>query len=74
MDEKQMESQKEPTVLGTVKILVLSDGNVSVMGPVDNPVIMLNIFGRAMAAVANHVARGVEENQVIPKAPIVSLN
>jgi len=69
MDEKQTKSQKEPTVLGTVKILVLSDGNVSVMGPVNNPVIMLNIFGRAMAAVANHIAESEEKKRVVPEAP-----
>jgi len=74
MDEKQKESQKEPTVLGTVKILVLSDGNVSVMGPVNNPVIMLNIFGRAMAAVANHIAESEQRKQVVPEAPIVPIN
>ena len=74
MDEKQTKNQKEPTVLGTVKILVLSDGNVTVVGPVNNPVVMLNIFGRAMAAVANHVAKSEEENQATPKPPIVSLN
>jgi len=74
MDEKQKESQKETTVLGTVKILVLSDGNVSVNGPVDNPVIMLNIFGRAMEAVANHVAKKMEDSQVTPQTPIVSPN
>ena len=74
MDEKQTKSQKEPTVLGTVKILVLSDGNVSVIGPVNNPVIMLNIFGRAMAAVANHIAESEEKKRVVPEAPIVTMN
>ena len=69
MDEKQTKSQKEPTVLGTVKILVLSDGNVSVIGPVNNPVVMLNIFGRAMAAVANYIAESEEKKRVVSEAP-----
>ena len=75
-DEKKVEDQGEPIVLGEVKILVLSDGNVSVVGPVDNPVVMLNIFSRAMAAVANHVAMQVKPGQVaVPqKPPLVSLN
>jgi len=68
-DEKKVEDQSKPTVLGKVEIFIYNDGNVSVTGPVDNPVVMLNIFGRAMAAVANHVATKT------PAQPnIVSLN
>jgi hypothetical protein len=74
-DKVEMMKDDKPTVLGKVEILVLSDGNVSVRGPVDNPVVMLNIFSKAMAAVANHVATKITEDMIVPqKPPIVSLN
>ncbi|MCK4819806.1 hypothetical protein KA005_28840 [bacterium] len=75
-DEKKVEEQDKPTVLGTVEILVMSDGNVSVKGPVDNAVVMLNIFSRAMAAAANHVAMKEKPSQIVvsQKPPLVSLN
>ena len=56
MDEKR-------TTLGTVKILVFSDGNITVEGPIDNPTVMLSIFGRAMVAVADHIAKQAEVNR-----------
>ena len=74
MDEKQTENQKESTILGTVNIQVFSDGNVKVMGPINNPAIMFNIFGSAMAAMANHIAKSAEENQDIRSPSIVSMN
>lgn len=69
-DEKETKGQVKPTVLGKVEILVYSDGNVSVKGPVDNPVIMMNIFGRAMNAVVNHITARAEEGQIVaPSQP-----
>lgn len=73
-DNVEMVRDDKPTVLGTVKILVLSDGNVQVTGPVDNPVIMLNIFSKAMAAVANHVAMKVKGNGIPQGPPLIPLN
>ncbi|MBE9572715.1 MAG: hypothetical protein IMF11_18980 [Proteobacteria bacterium] len=76
MSDEKENKQDKPTVLGEVKILVLSDGNVTVVGPVDNPVVMMNIFSRAMAAVANHVAMKENENGIVvpQEPPLVSLN
>ena len=55
----------KPIVLGKVEIIVFTDGNVSVVGPVDNPVVMLDIFGKAMGAVARHVATLAGENGIV---------
>lgn len=66
---KGTETKVGPTVLGVVEIAVLSDGGVSVKGPVGNPIIMMNIFGKALLATADHAAK--EMNIAPQKSDIV---
>lgn len=47
---------EEPKVIGKVEISLLSNGGVSVQGPIGNPILTLEIFGKAMSTVAAYLA------------------
>jgi hypothetical protein len=53
-DEKVVEG-KEVRVVGKIEIFVLSDGNVTVSGPLKNTAAIIDIFGKALGALANFI-------------------
>ena len=58
MDKDQLnEKNQEAVVIGTFKIEMCNDGSVNVSGPIGNPMVVLDVFGRALTAVADYVAR-----------------
>lgn len=59
----------EPKVIGKVEIFMLNGGGVSVVGPVGNPVLMMEIFGKAMAACVAHIAKEASGRIVVPPNP-----
>ena len=64
----------KPKIIGKVEIFILNNGQVTVMGPVNNPLLMMEIFGKAMEAVVTHIANDQSNGIVIPDQKIVSLN
>lgn len=55
---------EKATVVGRFQIEMLSDGSVNVNGPIKNPVIVLDCFGKALSAVADYVIRqAIEDKQ-----------
>jgi phosphoribosyl-dephospho-CoA transferase len=63
----QQAKQKDPKVLGTVTIDVLDNNSVTVNGPINQPALILDIFSKAMAAVAQHIAK--QESKLIAAPP-----
>ena len=70
------EKQVEPELSLKVEILIHENGNISVTGPIKNPILMMDIFGRAMRTVADYNAKeAMERQRIIPVgSKIVSLN
>ena len=62
MDKDVNEEKKEAVVVGTFKIEMRSDGNVNVSGPIKNPVLVLDVFGRALASVAGYVTSEMDKS------------
>ena len=56
---------RKPHIVGKVEIFMLSDGNVTVSGPIKNPGLMLSVFGSAMLAVANYGTQESEKSNII---------
>jgi len=55
---------EKATIIGRFQIEMLSDGSVNINGPIKNPVIVLDCFGKALSAVADYVIRqAVEDRQ-----------
>lgn len=73
VDEIKVEKD-ELKVVGKVEIFMLSDGGVSVTGPLKNPVLMMEIFSKAMGGVVTYATNEAEKEIVVPKKNIVSLN
>ncbi|MBE9570748.1 MAG: hypothetical protein IMF11_08975 [Proteobacteria bacterium] len=57
IEEKAVE-EKEVSVLGKIEILILSDGNVTVNGPLKNMALTVNTFGKALEALAGFIKKG----------------
>ena len=53
MDKDINEENQKAVVVGTFKIDMYSDGNVNISGPIKNPMVVLDVFGRALTAVAD---------------------
>jgi hypothetical protein len=53
----QQAKQEGPKVLGRVTIDILDNNSVSVSGPIEQPALMLDIFSKAMAAVAQYISK-----------------
>ena len=53
----QQVKTESPKVLGRVTIDVLDNNSVTVSGPIEQPALILDIFSKAMAAVAQHIAK-----------------
>ena len=67
MPEEKVVEEKKVEIVGKVEIFMLSDGNVSVSGPLKNTALIINVFGKALEAVANFV--GKEDSPIIvPKS------
>ena len=50
-----------------VEISIFSDGHLQINGPIKNPLIMMDIFGKAMGACVNFVNR--EAEKIAAKVP-----
>ena len=57
--------------LTTVKIELKDDGNVSVSGPLNSPIIMMDIIGKALIAIAQH-AHQAQSPIIQPAAPKIA--
>jgi hypothetical protein len=58
---------EEPKVIGRVEISLLSNGGVNVQGPIGNPILTLEIFGKAISTVATYLANESRSKIVAPK-------
>lgn len=78
--DKDVNEEKQKAVVsevGAFRIAMYSDGNINVSGPIKNPVVVLDVFGRALAAVAEYVTKNVTTfpGAVPPnKLKVVTLN
>jgi phosphoribosyl-dephospho-CoA transferase len=63
--------QKGPKVLRQVTIDVLDNSSVTVNGPINHPALILDIFSKAMAAVAQHIAKQESKLVVATRPQIV---
>jgi len=54
---------KEGTLQFEVKIRAFQDGTIDVLGPIEDPILMLHIFAQAMSAIANHNLPKTEEKE-----------
>ena len=43
---------QRPKVLNTISVNILDNGNVQVSGPISDPVLVLDVLGKALMAVA----------------------
>ncbi len=76
-DKSGKESEAVVSEIGAFRIAMYSDGNINVSGPIKNPVVVLDVFGRALAAVAEYVTKNVVHTPGIvtpDKSKIVTLN
>ena len=51
------EERKKPEVINTIAINLLSDGGVNVSGPIQNPVVVIDVLGRALNALSQYYAQ-----------------
>ena len=58
---------EEPKVIGEVKIFLLSNGGVNIQGPIGNPILTLEIFGKTMSAVAAHLSNEARGKVITPQ-------
>ena len=77
-NEKEVNSagpaQEGPEIIGKVEISILNNGQVTVKGPVNNSLLMMEIFGRAMEAVVTHIANDQSNGIVVQDQKIMNLN
>jgi len=60
---REMKATEKPTILGTISINLLSDGNVNVSGPLQDPATVGNAFGKAIhALILWHTQQAKGEN------------
>jgi len=54
---------------------VLDNNSVTVSGPIDQPALILDIFSKAMAAVAQHIAKQEQGPKLITVAqqPVIAM-
>ena len=65
MKGPEVASPGKPQIVGKVEIFMLSNGTVSVNGPIKDPGLMLSVFGSAMLAVANYSIKEKESSNII---------
>lgn len=65
--------QEDPKVLGQVVINILDNGSVSVGGPINQPALILDIFSKAMAAVAQHISKQEPKLIAAPQQPVIAM-
>uniref|UniRef100_A0A6M3JU44 Uncharacterized protein n=1 Tax=viral metagenome TaxID=1070528 RepID=A0A6M3JU44_9ZZZZ len=61
----------ETKVIARFGISVLSDGNVNISGPIKEPIFVLDVFGRAMSAVANFIVQEKQKSIIEPAKPSI---
>ena len=65
MDQNNVnEENQKAAVVATFTIDMCSDGSVNVGGPIRSPAVVLDVFGRALTAVADFIAREMTESGV----------
>lgn len=62
---------EEVKIIGKVEIFLLSNGEVQVKGPLKNSLIMMDVFGKALLAVANFTANEMKDCAVIEQPNII---
>lgn len=70
-DGPQQVKHESPKVLGRVTIEVLDNNGVTVSGPIEQPALILDIFSKAMAAVAQHISKQRPKLITVAQQPVV---
>jgi hypothetical protein len=66
-----MDEQPTPRVLATLAIDYRSDGNVSVSGPIKDPILIMDVLGKALQAIANFQQEEKAGSIIQPKPSLV---
>ena len=66
---KEQHKQEEAVVLNTISINLLSNGSVNVSGPINNPIVVMDVFSKAFSALAQYYAQQADN-----ASPIVRPN
>jgi len=75
MSEKQVkrerqEATNEVKVINNIRIDILSNGGVNVSGPITDPVVCMDILGRALLELAVfHVQRRENDSRIVTAKP-----
>jgi hypothetical protein len=77
--KKKIGEPKPNDILATLEILLHNNGNVTVTGPINNPIAVMDMLSRGLKAIADHFAKQAMEkeksNIITPDKPkIVTLN
>ena len=67
----QQVKQEGPKVLGRVTIDILDNNSVTISGPINQPALILDIFSKAVAAVAQHISKQEPKLITVPQPKIV---
>ena len=59
------EERKKPEIINTIAINLLSDGGVNVSGPIQNPMLVIDVLGKALNALSQYYTQ--EQNNRIVK-------
>ena len=66
---KEEKKQQEPRVVATITIEMLANDQVSVKGPITNPIAVFDVLGKAMIQLAAFYARQQAEQRSRPPHP-----
>ena len=64
---KEATEEKKVKVVGKIEIFILSDGNVTVNGPLKDIPLIMSVFGKALGAIANFTCK--EESPIVVPRP-----
>ncbi len=69
--EEKKEAQQKPTIINTISINLLSDGQVNVSGPIQNPIAIMGILGQAMGVLSRFYAQEAASKIVKPSNGLI---
>lgn len=60
------EERKKPEVINSITINMLSDGGVNVSGPIQNPLLVIDVLGKALNALFQYyVQENAKQNRIV---------
>lgn len=70
MKAERAEEVKQPKVLNSITLNMLDNGHVSVSGPIQDPVLVIDVVGKALNALtAYYMQEKMKDQRIVKPAP-----